>query len=204
LKKILLCLESYFIRRLFSNVSTKTLGDLFNNLYNEIKKENSSNLVDRLRQVLINHQGSKRFPEDDEFRKGIIEKDIYNTNQIDRVKLILERLETYLCIEEVNPKTINIEHIMPQTLNDEWKILLGENCESLHQQWIHRLGNLTLTGCNPELSNKSFKSKKSIYETSNLSLNKYFKDKNIDNWNESEIKKRAEFIADIAIEVWSR
>lgn len=203
-EKILLCLESYFVRRLFAGVSTQTLGDIFNTLYHEINQDKSSDLVNRLYQVLISHQGSKRFPEDDEFRKGIIEKDIYNTNQIDRVKLILERLENYLCLEEVDPQQINIEHIMPQTLNDEWKNMLGKNYDSLHKKYIHGLGNLTLTGCNTELSNKVFGMKKDIYKKSNLSLNKYFKDKQIDNWNESDIKIRAEFLADIAIKVWSR
>ncbi|MGK7937326.1 MAG: DUF262 domain-containing protein [Xenococcaceae cyanobacterium] len=159
-EQVLLCIESYLVRRFFAGISTQTLGIVFNNLYNEIKKNNSNNLINGLHQVLINHQGNKRFPEDDEFRKSIIEKDIYDTTPRDRVKFILERIENYLCLEKVNTEEITIEHIMPQSLSDKWKQALGVNHEIIHKESVHKIGNLTLTGCNSNLSNKSFIEKK--------------------------------------------
>lgn len=81
------------------------------------------------------------------------------------------------------------------------KTLLLNN-GNIHKQYLHTLGNLTLTGYNSVLSNKSFNEKKLIYQESNVSLNKYFR--NINTWNEKEIKKRAEYLADIAVKVWPR
>jgi len=62
---------------------------------------------------------------------------------------------------EINPKEkvslteqISIEHIMPQTLSPTWKAELGKNFEQIHAQWLHTIGNLTLSGSNSELGNK--------------------------------------------------
>ncbi|OKH26814.1 hypothetical protein NIES593_01865 [Hydrococcus rivularis NIES-593] len=199
-ENILLYLESYFVRRLFAGVSTQVLGNVFNNLYQEVK--DSKNLVNDLREVLMSYEGKKVWPNDDDFRKGIVNKSIYSSGSIDRVKLILERLENFQSKELVDPQPLNIEHIMPQKLTREWKTLLGTNCDSIQKQYLHTLGNLTLTGYNSELSNKSFAEKKSIYQKSNLSLNKSFKD--VETWNVGTIQKRAEYLADIAIKVWPR
>jgi hypothetical protein len=80
--------------------------------------------------------------------------------------------------------------------------MLGYNHEQIHKTWLHTLGNLTLTGYNSGLSNKQFSDKVSLLKDSNVSLNKYFSDKNV--WNKEEIEKRANYLADLAIEIWSR
>ena len=58
-----------------------------------------------------------------------------------------------------------IEHILPQGpgLPKEWIAMLGGAVEAaaIQQQHVHRLGNLTITGYNSTLGNRSFSSKKS-------------------------------------------
>ena len=203
-EKILCYLESYFVRRLFAEIPTNILGKLFDKLYEEVSKENPQNLVDGLHKVLKKYDKNKSWPEDDRFRKGIITKTLYRKGSNDRVKLLLERLEEFENKEQVNPENLSIEHIMPQKIDKstEWKKILGSKYKDIHKKLVHTLGNLTLTGYNPELSNKPFAAKKGIYQESGVSLNKYFRD--IENWNEEEIKKRADKLADIAIKVWSR
>lgn len=204
-EKILCYLESYFVRRLFAEIPTNILGKLFDRLYEEVTKENPKNLVDGLYKVLKKYDKNKSWPEDTKFREGIINKTLYRKNgSNDRVKSILERLEGFENKERVNPEDLTIEHIMPQNINRsaEWKKILGSKHKDIHKKWVHTLGNLTLTGYNPELSNKPFEAKKEIYQESNISLNKYFRD--LENWNEEEIKKRAEKLADLAIKVWPR
>lgn len=202
-EKILLYLESYFVRRLFAGISTQTLGSIFNNLYKEVIHIENKNLVEALYTVLDNHKGNKIWPKDDEFRQGIITKNVYSSNDRDRVKFVLESLEESLnSKEKVNTKSLEIEHVMPQSLSREWQGLLGHNSDNIHKQWVHTLGNLTLTGYNSGMSNKVFNEKKTIYSKSNISLNKYFS--NVEHWNETEIKIRAEKLADIAIRVWPR
>jgi uncharacterized protein with ParB-like and HNH nuclease domain len=201
-EKILLYLESYFVRRFFAGISTRSLGTVFNNLYREVQQANSDDLVDGLRTVLADYEKSKIWPDDDDFQQGIINRPVYSNNTSDRVKLILERIEEYMTKERVDPQNITIEHIMPQKLTKEWQNMLGGKHKSIHKKWLHTLGNLTLTGYNSELSNKSFKEKLAYLRASNLTLNQYFRD--IDIWNEEAIIRRAEYLADIAIEVWPR
>ena len=84
---------------------------------------------------------------------------------------------------------------MPQTLNEQWKTMLGVKNASKVKQCLHTLGNLTLTGYNPELSNKTFDEKKLIYQESNVSLNKYFQD--VDTWKAEAIQKRTSLLCTI-------
>ncbi len=193
------------MRRWFTDVSTKSLGIVFNNLYNQVVQKDSHNLVNGLHTVLVNFEKNQRYPDDSEFRQAVIDKSLYKGSSNDRLKLVLESIEASLSKEQVNTKNLNIEHIMPQSLTKEWKIMLGENYTNLHKSWVHTLGNLTLTGYNSELSNKSFKEKFAhLQQSSNLALNKYYQQKKINIWNEESIKNRAEYLADIAIKIWIR
>jgi len=199
---ILCYLESYFVRRLFSGVSTRSLGNVFNNLYSEVQKKNPDDLLDGLHIVLMSYEGSKVWPTDDIFRQGLMTQAVYSNGSIDRVKLILESLEESLSKERVDPQNLTVEHIMPQKLTKEWQKMLEANYSNVHKKWLHTLGNLTLTGYNPELSNKPFKEKLIHLRSSNVTLNQYFR--NVDVWNEEAFKSRAEYLADIAIKVWPR
>lgn len=202
-EQILIYLESYFVRRWFAEISPNNLGKIFENLYKEVQENNCNDLVKGLHTVLKNYENNKAWPNDDIFRQSIIAKAVYKSNDASRVKLILESLERSCNKKElVSIDALTIDHIMPQTLNMEWKKTIGNNHNSIKKKWLHTLGNLTLTGFNSELSNKTFENKKTIYQESNIYLNKYFQ--NIDIWNEDSIKKRAEKLADIAIKKWSR
>ena len=90
---------------------------------------------------------------------------------------------------------------MPQTLNDWWKQHLGEDWAIVHELLQHTLGNLTLTAYNAELYNAAFGSKKKHFQDSHLELNKYFQAK--ESWTREDIEKRAAYLADIALQIWS-
>ena len=201
---ILHYLESYFVRRLFTKVSSSTLGKVFDNLYKEVKKTKSKSILEGLRKVLINYDKTKIFPDDEAFRKGIINTEIYpkTSTYRGRTKFILETLEAYQTKEVVVFDELQIEHIMPQKLRKEWKTSLGASHPTIHKKWLHTLGNLTLTGYNPELSNKPFEEKVNLLRQSNLTLNRHFHQ--MDNWNESTIKARAEDLAQVALKIWVR
>jgi hypothetical protein len=102
--------------------------------------------------------------------------------------------------------SISIEHIMPQAESDpeklshEWKIMLGKDFKRIHRTYLHTLGNLTLTGYNPELSDRSFEEKKKILKDSHLELNRYFE--TVAKWDKGDILKRANTIAEIAVRIW--
>ncbi|PSO48633.1 MAG: DUF262 domain-containing protein [Cyanobacteria bacterium SW_9_44_58] len=200
--KILQYLESYFVRRLFVKILTKSLGGVFTKLYSQIQKKGYKDLVEGLHATLSEFEGNKRWPNNQEFCENFISFSLYNQNQRERAKMILESLENWQNKEQVNPNNLTIEHIMPQKLNESWQEMLGERYDTIHKEWLHTVGNLTLTAYNSELSDKPFKEKKEYLSDSNISLNRYFE--NVSVWNEEEIKRRADHLADKAVEIWPR
>jgi hypothetical protein len=203
-QQVVAYLESYFVRRWFAEISTRSLGKLFNTLYSQvIGKEEGDNFVEKLHAVLTEFTGTQRWPDDEEFSQGIINTPIYSNNNQPRVQLVLETIERNSTREHVDTSNLSIEHVMPQNLRTEWKEMIGrENADKIHKQWLHTLGNLTLTAYNREISNKPFQEKLQFIRKSNLTLNQYFHDLN--QWNGEKIKKRAEFLADKAVGIWSR
>ncbi|MEH1847034.1 MAG: DUF262 domain-containing HNH endonuclease family protein [Nostoc sp.] len=206
-EKILRYLESYFVRRWIVGIPTRALGTTFNNLYKQVKEKNPEDLVNGLRQVLISFDKTQVFPDDNLFSQHIINEPLYNSKSStanERVKFLLESIEQSLSKERVDTLPMSLEHIMPQKspLRKEWQEMLGADYNKAHKEWLHTLGNLTLTQYNSELSNKPFEEKLKILRTSNMTLNQYFQ--KIDVWNEEKIKSRAEYLANIAIKVWPR
>ncbi|MFB6272800.1 MAG: HNH endonuclease family protein [Salinibacter sp.] len=83
---------------------------------------------------------------------------------------------------------------------NEWRAILGDDPGAEHERWVNTFGNLTLTGYNSELSNRSFEEKRAHFEQSGLQLNRYFQ--KVDRWDVDAIKQRGEWLAEIAVDVW--
>ena len=87
---------------------------------------------------------------------------------------------------------------MPQTLNGDWKAMLGDNFEEIQDKYLHTFANLTLTGINSELSNKPFEIKRDGKKIGNeiypgYKNSKYRLTKNVtlcDKWTEIELQNR--------------
>ena len=89
---------------------------------------------------------------------------------------------------------------MPQTLTDPWRAELGPAAEEVHRRYLHVLGNLTLTGYNPELSNKPFAQKRVLLAESNVAMNKTIA-KEVQ-WSDAQIVERGRQFADLAVQIW--
>ncbi len=196
--EILDIIESFVIRRFFSRYPTNKLNTLFISLYKNLDKQN---IINSLKKLLQND-----CPDDEQFKEGIINFPIYSSGA-EKTSLILETIEeSFHHKEPIRTENLQIEHIMPQSggntenLPQDWKTMLGNNYESVYSKYLHTLGNLTLTGYNQELGMKSFENKKRLLRESHLELNKYFA--NITTWNETEIVRRAEALAKIALSIW--
>lgn len=199
-------IEAYFVRR--SVCRLKTAGtDKFFLINKKIDRIVSSNpgakYLDVFKYVLYYDTSSLRFPDNMEFVKALTENDIYS-NDKKTCKYILGKFEIYNNPREhIDVFGLTIEHIMPQTLSQEWKEDLGVEWEYVHSKYLHTLGNLTLTGYNSSFGNQPFRYKKRVaggFDESLLYLNKYMKDTEI--WTEKEIKERGEFLARQFVEVW--
>ncbi|MFP6063138.1 DUF262 domain-containing protein [Helicobacter pylori] len=190
--------ESYICRRAVCGLGTNSLNKVFPSFTKHIQK-------DEYFKSLKAHFGylteKQRFPNNDEFKKLFITIDFYHFKKI---KYFLERLEKFDTNEPVNTKECTIEHIMPQTLTKEWKKDLGENFQTIHDKYLHTIGNLTLTGYNQDYSNKSFQEKRDMekgFKDSPLRLNQSLKD--LESFGEKEIEKRANDLADWALKIWT-
>ena len=91
---------------------------------------------------------------------------------------------------------------MPQTLTPEWYEMLGADATEIHAEWLHTIGNLTLTGYNPELGNRSYAEKRTTYALSHFELNRHFVDH--ERWGPVEIENRARELFRIALQIWPR
>ena len=103
----------------------------------------------------------RRFPTDDEFKRELQLKDLYNFRSR---SYWLRRLENHDRKERVPVDEYTIEHILPQNenLSAQWKAELGPEWERIQETYLHTLGNLTLTGYNSEYSDRPFVEKRDM------------------------------------------
>ena len=204
---ILKILENYLVRRYITGEFTNYLNKMFPVLWNDILKEKINQNIKEATQKLL---ASKRYPSDQDIRESIKKAKLYEKNPRGREKLcfVLEEINRHLSkgsggytILEDKP---TIEHIMPQTLSNEWKKSLGEDYETVYQNYLNTLGNLTLvtSDWNSSLSNRSFEEKKQRLASHALKMNSDYFSQDIAYWDEVEILQRMEFITDNFLEVW--
>jgi uncharacterized protein with ParB-like and HNH nuclease domain/predicted transport protein len=191
--------ENYVFRRAICGIPTNSLNKTFATLYKSFNKAIYLEGIEAAFQLM---DGYKRFPADAELEKEIVIKDLYNFRSRN---YLLSKLENYNRKEFVNVDEYTIEHILPQNpdLSPAWKSMLGENWKHIQETYLHTLGNLTLTGYNSELSDKPFSEKKTMpggFNHSPIRLNSFMQ--NVDEWNEENIKLRANELAAIAIKIW--
>ena len=188
-------LETFLIRRFVCGVPTHTLNKIFSPLYAQAKPHSS--LLGGVRHLLAD----KNFPRDEQFHQDFVKLSIYSGDRREKARLILDRLEQAFAHKEtIDPGQLTIEHVMPQTLTAWWKERLGEDWVETHGRWLNTIGNLTLTGYNPELSNSDYPSKRAILARSHIELNRHFAQ--VEEWDEEAIARRREMLAELALKVW--
>ncbi|WP_100964501.1 DUF262 and DUF1524 domain-containing protein [Helicobacter pylori] len=197
---IIYLIESYICRRAVCGLGTSGLNKIFASF---TKKINKDQYLESIKAHFLSLETTKgKFPKDSEFKNLFITIDFYNLKE---KKYFFERLEENFDPKEpVNTQECTIEHIMPQTLTEEWKRDLGENFQAIHDKYLHTIGNLTLTGYNQKYSNNSFQEKRDMekgFKQSPLKLNQSLKD--LKSFGEEEIKKRANDLADWALKIWT-
>ena len=200
-KKILQVVISYLWRRAICEILTNSLSKTFATLYQAVDKDDYVNSVIK---AFVFKSSYKRFPSDYEVREKLQTKDIYHFRLR---KYLLEALENYYHKEPIDLNTANytIEHIMPQNIehNLSWQQMLGEDWQEVHSLYLHTLGNLTITGYNAEMSNKSFVEKvngESGFKHSHLKLSESIAQ--CDVWNKKAIQRRTNILTDIILKIW--
>ncbi|QIC84540.1 DUF262 domain-containing protein [Helicobacter pylori] len=190
--------ESYICRRAVCGIPSSGLNKFFASFTKKIQKDEYLESIEK-------HFGSltenRRFPDDDEFKEEFMRKDFY---KFELIEYLLYRMENFNRKEREPTDKYTTEHIMPQKLTEEWERDLGQDHERIHTQYLHTIGNLTLTGYNSEYSNKSFQEKQGMeggFKDSPLRLNQGLR--NLESFGEKEIEKRANDLADWALKIWT-
>lgn len=194
--KIIEMIESFVVRRSFCRVPTNVLNKIFLGLYRSI---DLSSPVDAVVLELLRRE----WPDDSSFKSAWLEFPIY-TSGTSKCRYILDSLEEALTTNkepvDLSNSQITIEHIMPQTLNEEWEQMLGERAGEIYDTYLDTVGNLTLTGKNSEMGNASLFEKREVFRKSNFAINKDLADVLI--WNDETIRTRADKLFEKAVQIW--
>ncbi|MGJ7554659.1 GmrSD restriction endonuclease domain-containing protein [Variovorax sp. RB3P1] len=204
--RIVRLIESYVFRRAICAIPTNSLNKTFAGMSRTLKKDRYFESVQAAFLMLPSY---RRFPSDDEFQRDVKVRDLYNFRSRG---YWLRRLENHGRKERVMVEDYTIEHILPQNeaLSKEWQTELGTEWQRVQQDWLHTLGNLTLTGYNSEYSDRPFAYKRDQVTDKdgnlvgfahsplklNLGLGK------VNTWDEVAIKTRADRLALDSAKVW--
>ena len=203
--------ENYLFRRTICDLPTNALNKIFLLLHREIIRYegNDVDYVEKFKYALLSKKEKARFPDDEEFSAGFTDRQVYQMNSKNKI-YILERLENFSTAEDkdvyghCDDGIYSIEHIMPQHLTPAWVKSLGDDYEQIHETWLHRIANLTLTAYNSKYSNSTFEEKKSMkngFEDSGIRMNTYIAKK--DKWTLAELEERNQYLMGRALEIWA-
>ena len=202
-------LESYLLRRAVCDCGTNSLDKFFSSIIARLNKvqDEGGDYYEAFEAYLLNEVGTaRRFPTNVEFMDSLRTRDLYGFR---KSLYVLSRLEnSYHPKDERDFATgcYTIEHIMPRNAmaHEEWRAMLGEDCEEKHGRLVNTLGNLTLTAYNSELSDSTFVEKKARavggYDNEFISLSADLRE--ADTWGEEQIRDRGDKLAQRAVEVW--
>lgn len=207
LLKVLKLVQSYAWRRFIVGLPTNALNKIFMTLYSEVDTEE---YYESIAKALLKKKGSAKFPSNEDLKTALKDKDLYNTQPKNR-NYLFEMLENYNNREYVNTNNehITIEHIFPKNPSDNWNTDISpEDYFQFEEKYLNTIANLTLSGNNGALSNKSFKEKKEMnldgneqgYNYSRLWLNAYLK--SINKWTVAEYEERLNIIYERFLEIW--
>lgn len=205
------CTETYLFRRSICDLPTNALNKIFLLLHREIVRYDGSetNYVEKFKYALLSKRERARFPEDREFIEMFSHKQVYLMNSKNKLYM-LERFENFGTAEDkdvyrhCDEGAYSIEHIMPQHLTPVWQQELGADYEQIHEAWLHRIANLTLTAYNSRYSNSSFTEKKTMehgFNTSGIRMNTWIAQK--DQWTQAELQERNDYLMGWAVKIWA-
>ena len=166
--------ESFLVRRMLAGVPTNNLNRIFSAIVPQLRTDLP--IAEAVRYALSG--GAQVLAIRCGLREAIRTKPFYFQGRQEQKMVVFRRLEeSYEHAEPIDwAKTkLSIEHVMPQSLTDEWRTALGaagKNPEDVHAELLHTLGNLTVTAYNGKLSNNPFERKQEILSGSHLELNR--------------------------------
>lgn len=203
--------ENYIFRRLICDLPTNALNKIYLMLHKEIFRYDGTTdqYFEKFKFAMLAKKERVRFPDDTEFAAAFSAKPMYLMNSKNK-HYLFERLENFGTTENkavwdhIDQGDYSIEHIMPQHLTPAWVEALGENYLQIHENWLHRIANLTLTAYNSKYSNNSFADKcdmKNGFKESGIRMNQRIAQKTT--WGPAELEERDLQLQQRALEIWA-
>lgn len=213
-------LTSFFVRRNITSLpATYELARLFKNLIRDIRELRGRDAILPAISVSLRERSSS----DSAFADALNGPVYAENNEMTRFILtaLAERAQTHESRIDLWERVASgdreryvwtIEHIFPQGENipENWIEMMGgqEAAHDAHEQHVHRLGNLTLTGYNSSLGAKSFAEKRDrtdkegrpVGYRNGLVLNLDLRD--ADTWGAPQIERRTEDLVGQVMELF--
>lgn len=205
LAKVLRFLLNYSIRRLICEIGSNSLRGLYKTLYSRIfaRSENKQHYYDSIVSFFQQLTSKDALPDDKTFITALKHNNLYRKNAL--CKFLLISIENQ-GKEKIVTDDLSIEHILPQNknLSTAWQKMLGSDIwKEVQEQYVHTLGNLTLTGYNSELGDLPFTEKKQKLEDADSKVVTLYSDVKACNvWNAAAIEQRANRLAAIIVKLY--
>lgn len=183
-------LRGFILRRFVCGESSRGYGQMF---VRALAKD-TGDAIKTIEAYLLD----RGWPDDHQFQTAFVEFPLYQRGYTREVLETLERARGHK--EPANLEAAQVEHVLPQTLNAAWIESLGSTAESMHADWLHRPGNLTLSAYNQELWNHPFNVKRDRYAESNIVLTRELSE--CRHWSDVEIRERGRRLAQEAARIW--
>lgn len=208
----------YFIRRnVTDSPPTRDLTNYFMDMITDIAKFDAYDFSE-IKKIILVHGRPASDSKFEEKLKG----DIYEEN-VGATRFVLSSIESAMLdtkekyvdfyAREKGKFIWTIEHIFPQGDNIplHWVQMIAEGdkdkAQKIKKNWVHKLGNLTLTGYNSQLSNMPLDQKqnkmsnnKYIGFKNGLTINEDIKD--VTSWNQQDIDMRTNKLVSKALEIF--
>jgi len=191
------------VRRKYGDLRTTKYDTIFPNMLETLLGE--TNKIRKFHKII---RDEDYWVSEDQFAEWIIEKPIYRIRDLPFTNLILQMVDKSMQTYDQYPEytSLNtIEHILPQTLDDDWKKYLGNEIynEDL-KRYTDSIGNLTLLSklANSHAGQDPFLAKINDY-TPITALNRDLIARKNEPWNISAIKERSSLFKDKLLEIYA-
>jgi len=200
-------IESYLMRRLICKESTKN----YNNLFTSLIRNKITTIEDLKKRFQKEDQTDWRIISETELEKGFYESKLPNQHAKVVLYLIEKSLQTNKDSTTLLPiNDYTLEHMMPKKWRNHWSIPKKESDCLLRDESLLTLGNLTIitASLNSSIRDANWDIKKNgnkkkdglkAYSKGIRITDKYL---NEDDWNESTIHSRANFLYLNAKKIW--
>lgn len=192
-RDVLNVFKTYFLRRrliALASGENKAIPTLVRYIPDIVKADDKTA---KTFEILSKQESNLRLPNDIEIRRTVDTMNFYNFKYS---KFILALVEESITRSrpDLSDQKLQKEHIMPNTLNDDWRKALGDDCEDIHQELVNTIGNITLIRHNQELGQKKFSDKKAIYDNNAGLQIARTEITNQDHWSRDTIENRAKWL----------